>query len=317
MTQDTATVDTAISSDHPLLLASRASALALAQTEHVQARLAPLDTDILALTTRGDQVLDRPLADVGGKGLFIKELEHHLLAARCDAAVHSMKDMETHFADGTVVAAVLPREDRRDALIGPYATLAELPDGAVVGTSSVRRAALLRHHRPDLQIKLLRGNINTRMAKLEAGQYDAIILAMAGLRRLSIKIDHAPLDPAIMPPSAAQGALAIQTREPTNPDPRAEAVYDACAALNCQRAWDEVTAERALLRYLDGSCHTPIAASATLQDDRLHLDGMVLSADGSEAHRASLSAPRGEAEELGTNLAIQLLEAAGGRDFLA
>ena len=315
MIQDSKTVDIAISADHPLLLASRASALALAQTKHVQARLAPLETDILALTTKGDQVLDRPLADVGGKGLFIKELEHHLLAADCDAAVHSMKDMETHFADGTVVAAVLPREDRRDALVGPYAALDDLPDGAVVGTSSVRRAALLRHHRPDLQIKLLRGNINTRMAKLEAGDYDAIILAMAGLRRLSIEMTHAPLDPAIMPPSAAQGALAIQTRAPA--DARAEAVHQACAALNCPQAWDEVTAERALLRHLDGSCHTPIAANATLQNGTLHLDGMVLSADGSEAHRGSLSAPRAEAEQLGVTLAVQLLEAAGGRDFLA
>ena len=316
MTHDSNNIERAISADHPLLLASRASALALAQTKHVQARLSPLDTDILALTTRGDQVLDRPLADVGGKGLFIKELEHHLLASSCDAAVHSMKDMETHFAAGTAVAAVLPREDRRDALVGPYATLDNLPDGAVVGTSSVRRAALLRHHRPDLQIRLLRGNINTRMAKLEAGDYDAIILAMAGLRRLSLDIAHAPLDPDIMPPSAAQGALAIQTRIPEGSS-RATAVYHACSALNCQQAWDEVTAERALLRHLDGSCHTPIAANAVLQGDRLHLDGMVLSADGSVAHRGSLSASRNEAEQLGTDLAKQLLEAAGGRDFLA
>lgn len=315
MTQDFKTINIDISSEHPLVLASRASALALAQTKHVQRELAPLATDIMALTTRGDRILDRSLADAGGKGLFIKELEYHLVDRTCDAAVHSMKDMETHFADGTAVAAVLPREDRRDALIGPYASLDALPDGAIVGTSSVRRAALLHHNRPDLRIKLLRGNINTRMAKLEAGEYDAIILAMAGLRRLAIQIEHTPLDPSLMPPSAAQGALAIQTLAPV--DPRSQAVYDACSALNCPQARDEVTAERALLRHLDGSCHTPIAASATVENGNLHLDAMVLSADGSEAHRASLSAPRDAAEQLGTDLAEQLLEAAGGRDFLA
>ena len=300
----------------PLILGSRASALALAQADIVRARLAPLATDILSLTTRGDRILDRSLADAGGKGLFVKELERQLLDGNCDAAVHSMKDMETIFADGTAIAAVLTREDRRDALIGPFDSLESLPDGAVVGTASVRRRALLHHHRPDLRIELLRGNVNTRLAALADGRYDAIILAMAGLRRLALDVPHTPLDPAIMPPAAAQGALAIQVRD--GDDDRARAVTTAIAGLNCPRAAAEVTAERAMLAHLDGSCHTPIAASATLDDSAtLHLDGMVLRPDGTAAHRASAAASQDEAAALGDRLGARLLDAAGGRDFLA
>lgn len=300
----------------PLILASRASALAMAQAHIVRERLAPLATDILSLTTRGDRILDRSLADAGGKGLFVKELERQLLDGSCDAAVHSMKDMETVFADGTTIAAVLPREDRRDALVGPFETIDSLPQGAVVGTASVRRQALLRYHRPDLRIELLRGNVNTRLAALAEGRYDAIILAMAGLRRLALDVPHTPLDPAIMPPAAAQGALAIQIRD--GDDDRARAVALAIADLNCAHAAAEVTAERAMLAHLDGSCHTPIAASATLDDSRmLHLDGMVLRPNGVAAHRASEVAPQADAAALGKQLGARLLEAAGGRDFLA
>ena len=300
----------------PLILGSRASALALAQADIVRDRLAPLATDILSLTTRGDRILDRSLADAGGKGLFVKELERQLLDGNCDAAVHSMKDMETVFADGTVIAAVLPREDRRDALIGPFGTIDSLPHGAVVGTASVRRRALLHHYRPDLRIELLRGNVNTRLAALAAGRYDAIILAMAGLRRLALDVPHTPLDPAVMPPAAAQGALAIQIRG--GDDDRARAVAAAIAGLNCRQAEAEVTAERAMLAHLDGSCHTPIAASATLDDSGvLHLDGMVLRPDGTAAHRTTGTAPREDAAALGRQLGARLLEAAGGRDFLA
>lgn len=300
----------------PLILGSRASALAMAQADIVRRRLAPLATDILSLTTRGDRILDRSLADAGGKGLFVKELERRLLDGGCDAAVHSMKDMETVLAAGTAIAAVLPREDRRDALIGPFDSLESLPDGAVVGTASVRRQALLRHHRPDLRIELLRGNVNTRLAALAAGRYDAIILAMAGLRRLALDVPHTPLDPAIMPPAAAQGALAIQVRD--GDDDRAHAVAAAITGLTCARATAEVTAERAMLAHLDGSCHTPIAASATLDENgRLHLDGMVLRPDGTAAHRASAAAAQDEATALGERLGMRLLDAAGGRDFLA
>ena len=305
-----------IFNQQPMILASRASSLAIAQVQIVADKLAPMPVDLLKLTTSGDRILDRSLADAGGKGLFIKELESSLLRGDADAAVHSMKDMEASFASGTCVAAVLPREDRRDALVGPFSSLADLPQGAVIGTSSVRRRALLLHHRPDLEIRLLRGNVNTRIAAMREGRFDAIILAMAGLRRLRLDVPHSAISPDIMPPSAGQGALAIQARNAD--DSRSQAVIDAAATIGCAATTTEVTAERALLGRLDGSCHTPIAASATLQPDgRLHLDGMILSTDGSNAFRDSLTGVASDAVQIGVALADQLLGAAGGRDFLA
>ena len=305
-----------IFNQQPMILASRASSLAIAQVQIVADKLAPMPVDLLKLTTSGDRILDRSLADAGGKGLFIKELESSLLRGDADAAVHSMKDMEASFASGTCVAAVLPREDRRDALVGPFSSLADLPQGAVIGTSSVRRRALLLHHRPDLEIRLLRGNVNTRIAAMREGRFDAIILAMAGLRRLGLDVPHIAISPDIMPPSAGQGALAIQARNAD--DSRSQAVVDAAASIGCAATTTEVTAERALLGRLDGSCHTPIAASATLQPDgRLHLDGMILSTDGSNAFRDSLTGVASDAVQIGVALADQLLGAAGGRDFLA
>ena len=305
-----------IFNQQPMILASRASSLAIAQVQIVADKLAPMPVDLLKLTTSGDRILDRSLADAGGKGLFIKELESSLLRGDADAAVHSMKDMEASFASGTCVAAVLPREDRRDALVGPFSSLADLPQGAVIGTSSVRRRALLLHHRPDLEIRLLRGNVNTRIAAMREGRFDAIILAMAGLRRLGLDVPHSAISPDIMLPSAGQGALAIQARNAD--DSRSQAVIDAAATIGCAATTTEVTAERALLGRLDGSCHTPIAASATLQPDgRLHLEGMILSTDGSNAFRDSLTGVASDAVQIGVALADQLLGAAGGRDFLA
>ena len=305
-----------IFNQQPMILASRASSLAIAQVQIVADKLTPMPVDLLKLTTSGDRILDRSLADAGGKGLFIKELESSLLRGDADAAVHSMKDMEASFASGTCVAAVLPREDRRDALVGPFSSLADLPQGAVIGTSSVRRRALLLHHRPDLEIRLLRGNVNTRIAAMREGRFDAIILAMAGLRRLGLDVPHSAISPDTMLPSAGQGALAIQARNAD--DSRSQAVVDAAASIGCAATTTEVTAERALLGRLDGSCHTPIAASATLQPDgRLHLDGMILSTDGSNAFRDSLTGVASDAVQIGVALADQLLGAAGGRDFLA
>ena len=305
-----------IFNQQPMILATRASSLAIAQVQIVADRLAPMPIDLLKLTTSGDKILDRSLADAGGKGLFIKELESSLLRGDADAAVHSMKDMEASLASGTCVAAVLPREDRRDALVGPFSSLADLPQGAVIGTSSVRRRALLLHHRPDLEIRLLRGNVNTRIAAVREGRFDAIILAMAGLRRLGLDVPHSAISPDIMPPSAGQGALAIQARNAD--DSRSQAVVDAAASIGCAATTTEVTAERALLGRLDGSCHTPIAASATLQPNgSLHLDGMILSTDGSNAFRDSLTGVASDAVQIGVALADQLLGAAGGRDFLA
>ena len=272
-----------IFNQQPMILASRASSLAIAQVQIVADKLAPMPVDLLKLTTSGDRILDRSLADAGGKGLFIKELESSLLRGDADAAVHSMKDMEASFASGT---------------------------------SSVRRRALLLHHRPDLEIRLLRGNVNTRIAAMREGRFDAIILAMAGLRRLGLDVPHSAISPDIMLPSAGQGALAIQARNAD--DSRSQAVIDAAATIGCAATTTEVTAERALLGRLDGSCHTPIAASATLQPDgRLHLDGMILSTDGSNAFRDSLTGVASDAVQIGVALADQLLGAAGGRDFLA
>ena len=299
----------------PLRLASRASHLAMAQAEMVCAALAPTAVTVRPLTTSGDRILDRPLVDAGGKGLFIKELEQSLLGGTADLAVHSMKDMEVHFAPHTEIGAVLAREDRRDALVGAYRSLDELPKAACVGTASVRRAAILLHHRPDLQIKLIRGNINRRLGLLENGEFDAIILAVAGIKRLGLDLAYSPIDPTIMPSAVAQGALAVQIRTPF--DDRSATVKGAVSTLTCPKSLAEVTAERALLAYLDGSCQTPIAASAVLNDDQiLELDGMILSADGQAAHRLQMDAPVGDAEALGKAVGTRLLEMAGGRGFL-
>lgn len=299
----------------PLVLASRKSALAMVQTRAVQSLLAPCNTEILGLSTKGDEVLDRPLVDVGGKGVFVKTLEAALLSGKADAAVHSMKDMETHIADGTAIAAVLPREDRRDALVGPFADLDELPQGAHIGTASVRRSACLHHYRPDLRISLLRGNVNSRLARLEAGEFDAIILAAAGLRRLGIDKGYTLLNEEVMPAAAAQGALAVQVR---SGDARAMAAASLIGQLNCVQTQICVRAERAMLAGLDGSCRTPISAMADLETDgNLHLRGAVLSLDGKACFRAEARAPKEEADMLGRRLAEELLSACGGRGFLA
>lgn len=297
-------------------LASRASQLAMVQAKMVSAALAPTPVAVHPLTTSGDRILDRPLFEAGGKGLFIKELERSLLCGETDLAVHSMKDMEAHVAPQTEIGAVLAREDRRDSLVGAYKSLDELPESAVVGTASVRRGAILLHHRPDLTIKLIRGNINRRLSLLADGEFDAIVLAVAGIKRLGLNVPFSPIDPAIMPPAVAQGALAVQIRTPF--DDRSEAVKDVVSKLSCPNALAEVTAERALLAFLDGSCQTPISASATLNEDgTLCLDGMILSPDGRVAHRLQMDAPADEAAFLGEAVGVQLLNMAGGPSFLA
>ena len=263
-----------------LRLASRASPLALAQTRQVMAALPDIACEIVSLSTTGDEVLDRPLVEVGGKGVFIKTLETALLDGRADMAVHSAKDMEAVFAAGTQIAAFMAREDMRDALVGPYRDIDSLPDGAVIGTASVRRTALLRHYRPDLDIRLLRGNINSRLARLEWGEFDAILLAVAGLKRLDMQIEYYPQEVSILPPAAAQGALAIQI---ATAHPHHDQLAACCARLNCADTADCVTAERAALAYLDGSCQTPIAALAEIRPDgRISLGLSVLSEDGAQ-----------------------------------
>lgn len=310
-----------ISENNPIVLASRASRLALIQTEEVRSRLAPLASSINALSTLGDEVLDRSLSTLGGKGLFVKTLEAAMAEGRADAAVHSAKDMETRFAEGTVIAAFLEREDRRDALLGPYASINALPQGAVVGTASVRREALLRSLRPDLKIRLLRGNVLTRMQQLADGKYDAIILAMAGLNRLvrdgdTITPDVHPLDETVFAPAAAQGIIAIQAVADDG-SARRKAVLDALRHLNHPATAAEATAERALLDQLDGTCQTPVGASAHFVEGRIQLKACLLSRDGSQRFDAEGDAAAEEAETLGRRLADELLDQAGGRGFLA
>ena len=255
-----------------LTIATRESRLALWQAEHVQALLEQQGhtVTLLGMTTKGDQILDRSLSKVGGKGLFVKELEVALEEGRADLAVHSLKDVPMELPDGFVLACVMEREDPRDALVSPkYTSLAALPQGAVVGTSSLRRVALLRAARPDLKIEPLRGNLDTRLRKLDEGQYDAIVLAAAGLKRLDLEHRiRAVFAPTEMLPAAGQGALGIEIRSQ-----RAE-LQQALASLVHSGSWLRVAAERAVSRAMGGSCSMPLAAYATLEGGMLHLQAV-------------------------------------------
>jgi hydroxymethylbilane synthase len=252
-----------------LTIATRESRLALWQAEHVQALLQQHGHDValLGMTTKGDQILDRSLSKVGGKGLFVKELEVALEEGRADLAVHSLKDVPMELPEGMSLACVMEREDPRDAFVSPrYESLADLPQGAVVGTSSLRRVALLRASRPDLKIEPLRGNLDTRLRKLDEGQYDAIVLAAAGLKRLGLSSRiRAIFEPEQMLPAAGQGALGIEI---------VSARTEVCASLSAlvhTPTWLRVAAERAVSRAMGGSCSMPLAAYATLEAGTLHL----------------------------------------------
>ena len=298
----------------PLILASRASPLAMAQTAEVQhalqSAMGALPTTITPLTTQGDAELDRPLAEIGGKGLFVKTLEQALLAGQADAAVHSGKDVETALAPDTAIAAILPRGDRRDALVGAYANLDALPKNARIGTASVRRTAALRQHRPDIVPVLLRGNVHSRLQALEAGAYDAIILAMAGLNRLGITADVHPLGEEEMLPAAAQGAILVQARMPQNL--RQQYVQAHLAKIHDALSGAEVAAERKFLATLDGSCRTPIAASAHISGDKMHFRGWLAAHDGSKIFTDETTAPVGDGENIAREMGLKLLEQAGG-----
>ena len=300
----------------PLRIISRESKLAMVQTEMVASLLGDVAYQITGISTSGDEVLDRPLVEIGGKGVFIKALEVEMMEGRADCAVHSLKDMETIIAPNTAFHAVLPRADRRDALLGGYQSLDDLPQGAVIGTSSVRRSALLRHYRPDLKIALLRGNVQRRLAQLDEGAFDAIILAKAGLDRLDLGHLGTPLDEEVMMPSASQGVIAIQIA--THDPERKEAMEALFTAMNCQKTFAAITAERSLLAKLDGSCRTPIGAVADLLDDgHISLRACILSADGKTRFDAQMTAPITEASQLGNQVGAELLSQCGGRDFLA
>jgi hydroxymethylbilane synthase len=297
----------------PLLrLATRESALALWQTEHVAARLRALHPDLtvelVPMTTRGDQILDRALAAVGGKGLFLKELEVAMLEGRADAAVHSLKDVPMELDGPFALPAILERADPFDAFVSnAHATFADLPIGAVVGTSSLRRQAQLRALRPDLELRDLRGNVNTRLAKLDAGQYDAIILACAGLQRLGFdaRIRERLLPPRLLP-AVAQGAIAIECRDGDATTAALLAPLDHADTRAC------VAAERAMNRALHGSCHVPVAGFAERQGDALQLRGAVGEAATGRLVQAEARGPASAPEALGAQVAAALLAQGAG-----
>ena len=293
-------------------IASRKSKLALRQVEILKSYFdLGIETEILEVITSGDQILNKSLSEIGGKGLFIKELEKFILDGCADIAVHSMKDMETEIAQNTLISAVLPRGDRSDVLLGKYSTLDDLPYNAVIGTSSVRRAAFTKSYRPDLVIKLLRGNVETRIQKLEDGLFDAIILAKAGLDRLKINVGkQIPSD--IMPPAATQGAIAIQST--TNRNNKYEKdLNNYLLNINDNETYFETLAERSLLKTLNGSCRSPISASAyIIENDRLKLYGAIARLDGTKVVKSEIVGLKKDAVLLGKNLGTEILSKANG-----
>ena len=297
-------------------IATRESPLALWQAEHVKALIERTHpgtvVTLVPMTTLGDQLLDRSLATVGGKGLFVKELETAMFENRADIAVHSMKDVPAQLPDGLVLTAYLSGEDPRDAFVSNrYGSLNELPQGAVVGTASLRRQAQLRQLRPDLVIKELRGNVGTRLRKLDEGQYDAILLAAAGLIRLKL---HARIresfDMSRFVPACAQGVVGIECRADDT------ATRALLAPLHDPQSAIRLAAERGLNARLGGACTVPVAGHAVITGDRLRLTGLVAAPDASACVRDEIEGPTSEAAALGVQLAERLL-ANGARDILA
>lgn len=288
-------------------IATRKSALALWQANFVKAELEVahpgLQVELVPMSTQGDKILDTPLAKIGGKGLFVKELETAMLEGHADIAVHSMKDVPVDFPEGLMLHTICRREDPRDAFVSnSYQQLADLPQGAVVGTSSLRRQYQIKAMRPDLQIKDLRGNVNTRLAKLDAGEFDAIILASAGLIRLGFEARIASfLEVGISLPANGQGAVGIECRSDDL------VIQQLLAPLEHKETRICVLAERAMNRKLQGGCQVPIGAFAILQQNELWLRGLVGQLDGSEILRSEIKGQASQAEQLGTQLAEQLL----------
>ena len=308
---------TQYSIDSPLKIGTRGSPLALAQAYETRRRLmeahglAEAAFTIEVIQTTGDAVQDRPLSEIGGKGLFTKEIELALLDGRIDIAVHSMKDVATELPDDLVIDCTLPREDVRDAFISrKYTSITELPEGATVGTSSLRRRAQLLAMRPDLKLVEFRGNVQTRLKKLDDGVAEATFLACAGLRRLG-RFDIAnPIETEVMLPACAQGAVGIERRK----------IDDAAAALlapiHDEDTYIRISAERAFLKELDGSCRTPIGGLAELDGDTLRFRGEIIRPDGSVIHAGSWEGPISEAVQIGTEAGLEL-RAKGGEGFFA
>ena len=300
-----------------LRIGTRGSPLALAQAHETRARLMAahnLPEDAFAIeviSTSGDRIQDRPLSEAGGKGLFTKEIEEALLANRIDIAVHSSKDMPTQLPEGLALSAFLPREDPRDAFIGRAATTIEaLPNAAVIGSSSLRRQALIRRMRPDISVVMFRGNVQTRLRKLEEGLAHGTILAHAGLRRLGmadVVTDLMPLDK--FPPAPGQGAICIESRIG---DSRVDALL---APVHHRDTGLALTCERAFLAALDGSCRTPIAGYATVDGDSMHFRGLILSPDGQTAHDIAADSRTDDAAALGRKAGQAVRDKAGTRFF--
>jgi hydroxymethylbilane synthase len=309
--------ETPASTQTPVLrIGSRGSPLALVQAREVQSWLAaacgldPGQIEIKVIRTTGDVIVDRPLNDIGGKGLFTKEIEEALLSRTIDLAVHSSKDMTTVLPPGLALSAFLPREDPRDAFISHKAeTLRELPAGAVVGTASLRRQAMVKRVRPDLAIVPLRGNVETRLRKIEAGEADATLLAVAGLKRLGL-LDHATalLDVDEFLPAVGQGAIGIETRVDD------AATRALVAKIDDPDTATAVTAERAFLAVLDGSCRTPIGGHARVDNNVIRFRGLIVKPDGSAAFEVLREGPAAQAAELGADAGREL-KARGGADF--
>jgi len=299
-----------------LRIATRKSPLALWQAEHVGDLLREhhvgLDVELVPMSTQGDKLLDAPLAMVGGKGLFIKELEHALLSARADIAVHSLKDVPVQIPAGLVLPVFLTRADPRDGMISnSYDSMAALPAGARIGTSSLRRKCQLQALRPDLDVVTLRGGVHTRLAKLDAGDFDALILAVAGLQRLGMeKRVREVLEPEVMLPAVGQGVLSIECRAG---DSRIESLIAVLDDAGCAA---RVSAERAMNRELGGGCQVPIAGFAELDGDALQLRGLVASVDGRRVLRAQERGPLEQAEQTGRRVAADLLSQ-GASEILA
>ena len=299
----------------PIRIATRKSPLAMWQAEFVKAELEQahpgLVVELLPMVTKGDIILDTPLAKVGGKGLFVKELEVAMLEGRADIAVHSMKDVPVEFPEGLGLVTICERDDPRDAFVSNnYDSIDDLPQGAIVGTSSLRRQCQLRSQRPDLIINDLRGNVNTRLRKLDEGQYDAIILATAGLKRLKMNDRiRCEIAPEISLPAVGQGAVGIECRL------NDQRVRQLLAPLNHQPTATRVLCERAMNNRLQGGCQVPIGSYAELQDDTIWLRALVGEPDGSIIVRSEISGPIANAEQLGETLADELL-ASGAKDIL-
>ncbi|MBL4280281.1 hydroxymethylbilane synthase [Vibrio fluvialis] len=304
-----------MTSTTPIRIATRQSPLALWQAHYVkdalQAAHPGLEVELVTMVTRGDVILDTPLAKVGGKGLFVKELEVAMLEGRADLAVHSMKDVPVDFPEGLGLVTICEREDPRDAFVSnAYASLDELPHGAIVGTCSLRRQCQLKEARPDLVIKELRGNVGTRLGKLDAGEFDAIILAAAGLKRLKLEQRiRSFIEPEQSLPAVGQGAVGIECRLD---DAR---LRELLAPLSHAETTVRVLCERAMNLTLEGGCQVPIGSYALLEGDDLWLRALVGEPDGSHIVRGEIRGPRQDAERLGVELANQLL-ANGARDIL-